>query len=301
MTSPEFHLYLPQMRMTFDDIVERARIAENSGFDGIALMDHLAPPQAEDQPMFEAMVTATWLAARTERLKIGHLVLCDAVRHPAVLARQAVSLDHASGGRFELGIGWGSVPAELEAYGVMTADATARLRRLSETLAVLRALWSGDVVSFEGEFHRIESSQQRPTPLTTIPIVIGGVGRGTLGLVATYADWWNVPIYATDRMADLKPLTGKARTSIQQLVAFVPSEADRAIVTEAARRRYGSWNSNLVTGTTSELVDHFSGLCQLGVERFYVWFTDFAAYPTLEKFGEVITELVGDGADRQDG
>ena len=119
--------------------------------------------------------------------------------------------------------------------------------------------------------------------------------------MATYADWWNVPVYATDRLAELKPLTGRARTSIQQLVAFVPSEADRATVAETARRRYGSWNSNLVTGTTQELVDHFSGLCQLGVERFYVWFTDFAAYPTLERFGEVIAALDGGGAGRPDG
>jgi len=293
MTQAEFHLYLPQMRMTFDAMIERARIAEAAGFDGIALMDHLAPPRAEDQPMFEAMVTATWLAANTNRLKIGHLVLCDAVRNPAVLARQAVSLDHASGGRFELGIGWGSVQSELEAYGIMPTDAKSRVRRLSETLAVLRALWSGEVVDFQGEFHQIQSGQQLPVPLTAVPVVIGGAGRSTLELVATYADWWNVPIYATDRIAALKPLTGRARTSVQQLVAFVPSEAERGSVTETARRRYGGWNSNLITGTISELVHELSLLRDRGVERFYVWFTDFAALATLDRFGEVIAQMKG--------
>src|SRR5262245_1338379 len=64
----EFHLFLPQMRMTPAALVERARAAEAAGFRGMALMDHLAPPQAADQPMFEAMTTATWLAAHTERL-----------------------------------------------------------------------------------------------------------------------------------------------------------------------------------------------------------------------------------------
>lgn len=291
MTVPEFHLYLPQMRMTFDDIVGRAQAAETSGFAGIAIMDHLAPPRAEDQPMFEAMITATWLAAHTERMKIGHLVLCDSFRHPAVLARQAVSLDHASGGRFELGIGWGSVPDELAIYGVGIFDSGTRVRRLSETLLVLRALWSGEVVDFDGDFHRIAAGQQLPIPLEAIPIVIGGAGRATLELVASHADWWNVPIYATDRLEQLRPLAGNARTSIQQLVALVPSEADRDSVTEVARRRYGTWNSNLVTGTTEELVRHFSALCDRGVERFYVWFTDFAALPTLRIFGEVIAEL----------
>src|SRR3954469_3547362 len=135
------HLFLPPMGMTMDEVVERAQAAEAAGFDGIALMDHLAPPMAEDQPMFEAITTATWLAARTERLTIGHLVLCDALRHPAVLARQAVTIDHASGGRFELGIGWGSVPQELEAFGVFATEARPRVDRLTETLDVLGLLW----------------------------------------------------------------------------------------------------------------------------------------------------------------
>src|SRR5688500_6364415 len=109
MTTMEFHLFLPQMRLSFDQMVERARIAEAAGFAGVTGMDHLAPPQAEDQPMFDAIVTTTWLAAHTARVNVWSLVLCDAFRLPAVLARQAVSIDHASGGRYELGIGWGSV------------------------------------------------------------------------------------------------------------------------------------------------------------------------------------------------
>src|SRR5262245_26226912 len=97
------------MRLSMAELVERARAAEAAGFDGVAGMDHLAPPLAEDKPMYEAMTTATWLAAHTERLTVSSLVLCDGFRHPSVLAREAVTLDHASGGRFELGIGWGSV------------------------------------------------------------------------------------------------------------------------------------------------------------------------------------------------
>ena len=62
-STPEFHIFLPQMRMGLDVLVEKARAAETAGFRGIALMDHLAPPMAEDQPMYEAMITAAWLAA----------------------------------------------------------------------------------------------------------------------------------------------------------------------------------------------------------------------------------------------
>jgi alkanesulfonate monooxygenase SsuD/methylene tetrahydromethanopterin reductase-like flavin-dependent oxidoreductase (luciferase family) len=106
----QFNLFLPQMRLSFDQLTERAQAAEGAGFTGMTGMDHLAPPLAQDQPMFDAIVTTAWLAAHTERMKLGSLVLCDAFRLPAVLARQAVSIDHASGGRFELGIGWGRCP-----------------------------------------------------------------------------------------------------------------------------------------------------------------------------------------------
>src|SRR6516162_8001557 len=122
-TPLEFWLFLPQMRMTMEELVGRARAAEASGFGGIAGMDHLVPPGAEGWPMFEAMITSAWLAAHTERLGVGSLVLCDSFRHPAVLAREAVSIDHASGGRFELGIGWGSVPDELERFGIGSTKA----------------------------------------------------------------------------------------------------------------------------------------------------------------------------------
>src|SRR4051794_1012880 len=98
------------MRMAPEAIVDRARAAEAAGFEGIAFMDHLAPPLATGQDMWEAMAIAGWVLARTDTLTVGHLVLCDPLRHPAVLARQVATLDHLSGGRFELGIGWGSVP-----------------------------------------------------------------------------------------------------------------------------------------------------------------------------------------------
>ena len=116
----QFFLFLPQMRMTMEQLVDRARASEQAGFDGRTGMDHLAPPLAEQHPMYEAFVTNTWVAAHTARIRIGSLVLCDAFRHPAVLAREAVTLDHASLGRFDLGIGWGSWPSELETFGVGT-------------------------------------------------------------------------------------------------------------------------------------------------------------------------------------
>ena len=284
------HLFLPQMRMTHEAILERARTAEAAGFEGIAFMDHLAPPLAADQDMWEAMTVATWVLAGTTTLTASHLVLCDSFRHPAVLARQVTTLDHASGGRFELGIGWGSVPTELEVFGVGSTEAAARVGRLEETLQVLRGLWSGEVVDHDGEHLRLVGAQQRPVPTRPIPITIGGVGRRTLALVREHADWWNVPMHELHRLEELRDQVGSARVSAQTMVALVPDEGSRAEVTELAERRFGrtGMGQNLVIGDVHELADHVASLAAVGVERCYVWFADFAPVATLERFADVI-------------
>ncbi len=289
----EFHLFLPQMRLSPAELVARAVAAEAAGFAGVALMDHLVPPKADDQPMFEAMVAATWLAARTERLVVGHLVLCDALRHPAVLARQAVTLDHASGGRFELALGSGSTPDELERFGLGGYSARDRVARLRETLEVVTRLWSGETVSFEGRFTQVHRARQLPTPTRRIPVVVGGTGPATMEIVAEFADWWNVPAHQASRLDELRPSAGAARVSLQQLVTLVAAGASRTGVLDAAERRFG-WMGlqGRAVGSGAELVDHFAALRAGGVERFYVWFTDFAPPETLRAFGaEVIDAL----------
>jgi alkanesulfonate monooxygenase SsuD/methylene tetrahydromethanopterin reductase-like flavin-dependent oxidoreductase (luciferase family) len=288
----EFNLFLPQMRLSFDDLVARARAAEAAGFVGITGMDHLVPPLADEQPMFEAMVTSTWLAARTERLRIGSLVLCDAFRHPAVLARQAVSIDHASGGRYELGIGWGSVPDEFATFGIGSVESRARVDRLRETLEVMRALWAGEVVDYDGSYHQLHGARQEPRPLGHIPILIGGIGPKTLTLVREFADWWNVHVGEIDKIEELRPHVGDARVSIQQTVALIGRERDRETVTARATRRFG-WSRPLI-GTATELVDAYGILAERGVERVYTWFCDFAPPDMLAEFGaDVIAPIRG--------
>lgn len=285
---PEFHLFLPQMRMSPDTIVERCLAAENAGFDGVAFMDHLAPPMAEGHPMYDAMVTATWVAAHTSRLTVGHLVLCDAFRHPAVLAKQAVSLDHCSQGRFELGIGWGSVPDEIERFGVGTTANRPRFDRLAESVEVIRALWRGEAVHHDGAYHHLDGALQQPVPLEEIPIVIGGSGPRTLALVAEHATWWNCPGYAMRRFDELRSRVGSARVSVQYRVALVPDEGARGEIEALTARRYGTALPDLVVGTVGELVEHHRGLVERGVERIYVWTTDFADPANLARYGEVI-------------
>ena len=288
---PEFHLFLPQMRLSLDDLVARARAAEAAGFAGIALMDHLAPPLALDRPMWEAITAATWLAAHTSSLTVGHLVLCDAFRHPSVLARQAVTIDHASGGRFELGIGSGSTPEELGVFGLPAGTARDRLGPPGERLEIVRALWTGQAVDLEGPTIELRGARQAPVPTRRIPIVIGGTGTRTMELVARHADWWNVPVHELERLDDLRGRAGAARTSVQVAVTYVAPGTDRDLVLAQAERRFG-WmqRSTRLVGDGPELVDAFGALRERGVERVYTWFTDFAPPDVLAAFG---AEVVG--------
>ena len=286
----EFYLFLPQMRMSIPQIVERAQAAERAGFAGISGMDHLAPPLADQYPMYEAMVTTAWLAANTRRLRVGSLVLCDSFRHPAVLARESVTLDHASQGRFELGLGWGSVPEELSTFGVGTTDAPSRVARMKETLEIIKALWTGDTVDYAGEHFTLRQARQAPVPLGHIPIVIGGAGKKTMELVASHADWWNIHVGILDKLDEMRPRAGEARVSLQVQVAFVPGEDQRQEITETARRRFGAM---AVVGSGSELVEKFGSLASQGVERCYVWFADFAQPDTLTVFGEQVVAQLG--------
>lgn len=292
MAPAEFHLFLPQIQLDLAAIEQRALAAERSGFGGIAFMDHMAAPLAEDRPMYEAMTVAQHVLAATTSLRVGHLVLCDAFRHPVMLARQVVTLDHASGGRFDLGIGAGSVPAELARYDVADTAAGPRVDRLAETLDILRSAWSGDAIEHHGKVFDIESPPILPRPLGDIPVVIGAEGPRMLSLVSRHATWWNLQVNLLGRLDELRPAAGDARVSTQNMVAFVGHESQRAEVEQKAARRFGDMGGGLKVGSSPELVEHFGKLHERGVERFYVWFADFAVPETLEAFGAgVISQL----------
>ena len=287
----EFFLFRPQMRTPFEKLVTIAKLAERCGFIGMAGMDHLIAPGAEDQVAYEAMVTNTWLAAHTATLKVGSLVMCDTFRNPSLLAQQAVSLDHASGGRFELGLGWGSYKNDFAYFGLQPTQPRDRVQRLRETLEVLRLLWKGEPFDFAGQFHRFKSARSATVPLGKIPIVIGGAKPRTLELVREFADWWNLDVRYLDELAgnafqQLRGQAGNARVSVQEMVAYVARAQDRAVVTKMALQRFGYSKPLIATGP--ELVEHFQRRAELGVERTYVWFCDFAAAETLAGFGEEV-------------
>ncbi|MDT7547344.1 MAG: hypothetical protein QOE99_3454, partial [Actinomycetota bacterium] len=268
------------------DMERRVLAAEEHGFDSAWFLDHLSGPGLPEADCYEGWTTATFLAAKTSRIRLGHLVLCDAFRPAPLLAKMTATLDALSGGRLELGLGWGSLPDELKTWGFGELPPAERARHLVETLTVLRLLWSGEPVTYRGETVQLDGAICRPRPVNgQIPIHIGGAGpKLTMPIVAEHADWWNCPSYAMDRWQELRPLAGpRVRVATQRPVALVPSAARREEIAATAERRFGSWGG-LIVADPDELTARIVAEREQGVDMWVFQFTDFAQPETLELF-----------------
>jgi len=282
---PWFGVYLPQIRIDFEELCDRVLAAEAAGFDSVWLMDHLAAPLAPEIDTYEGWTIAAALAARTSRIRIGHLVLCDPFRHPALLAKMAATLDVVSQGRLELGIGWGSVPAELQAFGFGAEPPGRRAARLRETLEILDAMFTGEPFDHLGEHYELRGAQGRPVPIQSrIPVHIGGGGaRLTMPLVRDHADWWNCPGYALDRLDELALRAGTAGISVQHPIGLATGPGDRDEVAATTQRRFGAWGG-VVTGTADEVASTLVAEVERGVGGFVCQFSDFGRPATLARF-----------------
>ena len=296
MSEPWFGLYLPQLRMSFDRIVERTLAAEAAGFDSVWLMDHFAAPRAPEVDTFEGWTVATALAARTSTIRFGHLVLCDPFRHPVLLAKMAATLDVISAGRLELGIGWGSVPDELRTYGFGPEPPAVRAAKLRETLEILDLMFAGETFDYDGAHFRLQRAIGRPVPAQSrVPVHIGGGGpKLTMPLVEEFADWWNCPGYALDRIDELRPLAGNARISTQHPIGLAPDAATRDDVIATAHRRFGAWGG-VIAGTADEVARELAAEVSRGVEGFVLQFSDFGTPETIRRFMSEVVPLVKRG------
>ena len=276
--------------MDYSTIEERVLIAESLGFGSVWFMDHWPRAGDAEADTLEGWTVAAALARRTSRIRLGHLTLCTSFRHPALLAKMAATLDLISQGRLDLGLGWGSVEDELRTYGYPDEPPKVRATRLVESLEVLDRMFTGETFSFKGRFHQLRNAIGRPVPVQQprIPIHIGGGGRRyTLPIASHYADWWNCPAYAVDRLASLIPLARPARVSVQHVIGLASNRATRDRVVEEAERRFGGWGG-LVAGTPQEVADALNEELDLGVEMFICQFSDFGTAKSLRLFAREV-------------
>ncbi|MFE2985715.1 LLM class flavin-dependent oxidoreductase [Streptomyces sp. NPDC055092] len=285
--------------MDVDTVRSLAVAADIHGFDSFWLMDHLLTPGAAPTDVLESWTLLTALATATHRVRLGHLVGCNPLRPPALLAKMAATVDHISGGRLDLGLGWGSVDEELTAFGLGGRSRSRRSRELGETLEILEKMWTGKPFDHTGEAFTLRGAYGLPTPVQgRIPVHIGGAGRIlTMPLVAAHADWWNCLGSARHQLPELAPLRGDARISAQYAVGLVAPGADRAQVESAVARRMPeqSWGRPFV-GTPGELVELFHAERAKGVELFVVRLHEPRSTEAVEYFAHEVAAVVRDRA-----
>jgi len=190
-------------------LTEIAQAAESAGLDSLWVMDHLFQLPIDtglggpNEPMLEAYSTLGFLAAVTDRMRLGALVGCALFREPALLVKAATTVDVLSGGRLTFGIGAGWYEREARGLGIPFPDRRERFARLEETLQIARQLWADDRSPFTGTFASLPEPIVRPQPVSRPhpPIMVGGNGeRRTLNLVARYADACNFLLLEPDEV-----------------------------------------------------------------------------------------------------
>lgn len=182
-------------------LAEIGRTADEAGFASLWVMDHFFQIGAvgePEEPMLEGYSALSYLAAITERAKLGTLVTGVHYRYPGLLVKTATTLDVLSGGRAYLGIGAGWNERESRGLGVPFPSTRERFERLEEALQIAHQMWSGEVKPYRGEHYQLTETLNSPQALSVPhpPVMIGGMGENkTLRLVARYADACNLFAY----------------------------------------------------------------------------------------------------------
>jgi len=178
---------------TWPETRDRWQWFESLGFDSLWLPDHFVPTAQPDGPMLEAWTLLSALATITERVRIGVLVSSNTFRHPALLAKEAVTVDHISNGRLELGLGAGWYVSEHEMFGLDFPATGELVDRYAEALELLHTYLGNDVTSFEGRHYTLRDAYNRPPSIQRPhpPLMVGAHGPRMIRLAAKYADSWN--------------------------------------------------------------------------------------------------------------
>jgi F420-dependent oxidoreductase-like protein len=188
-------LDVAQHQLQWPELVDRVQFAEKAGFDGAWVFDHFTPLYGDPNgPCLEGWTALAGLAALTSRIRLGVLVTGITYRHPSILATEAITVDHISNGRLELGVGAAWHQPEHEALGIAFPPIKERAERLEEGIQVMRLVMTKDRATFEGHHYQLRGASYHPRPLQRPhpPIWIGASGEQLmLPIVARQADAWH--------------------------------------------------------------------------------------------------------------
>ncbi len=278
LTHPlRFGLKLSGQDTTIEALRAVWRIAGEGGFDHVWDFDHLASigDAGPDRPIYEGWALQAAMAEATKRVRLGCLVTGNTYRHPVLLAKLAVTVDHLSGGRLEFGIGAAWAEIEHTMYGIEGLDH--RVGRLSESLRIIKSLWTEERTNFDGRYYHLSDAIANPKPVQKPypPIWIGASGETTLRLVARHADVWNIAGGDPDRVRELSAMLEVACGAVGR----DPAEIRRSL-------QFG-WDGK----DRGELLDLCGQLLELGVTEQVVYLRGAEPEALAGKLAEALPEL----------
>ncbi len=280
----------PQLGATYDELLASARWAEARGMVSFARSDHFSWMGGGGADATDAFASLAGLARETSSIRLAVLVSPLTFRHPAVIAKNAVTIDQMSGGRLDLGVGTGWMADEHAAFGLEFPDWSERFARLEEALPYLKAAFSPGHQTFDGDFYKLDVDA-RPKPTGRLPIIVGGSGpKRTPSLAGRFADEYNhfmagtavlAPKIEVVRASALQAgrdpdsilislmgtvVTGRDeaeyRANLSAIAAFRDIQPDEV---EREARSQG-----LPIGTRTEVEAALEPLAELGVSRLYL-------------------------------
>jgi F420-dependent oxidoreductase-like protein len=277
-----------QEGVTWDDWLALARVCEESGLEGLFRSDHYS--SWGEKSALDAWTVLAALAAETERIRLGTLVSPVTFRHPSVLAKSVVTVDHISGGRVELGMGAGWMEKEHSGYGFPFPDTPTRMEMLAEQAEIVVRQWTEDEFSFEGRHYRLEGCTAEPKPVQQPhpPLIVGGRGsRGTIEVAARWANEYNTSSASVDQVRERRAKLdaacerlGRDPLPLSLMTTFVVG-ADRAQLLERVRAMLGDrdiepeeWLETrrdvAIAGTVDEVIARLRDLEEAGVRRVFL-------------------------------
>ena len=302
---PNFTFEAPDTEM-FDKVLEMATAAEETGFDSVWVMDHFYQLPAlggPERPMLEAYTLLGALGARTERVRLGALVGGVTYRNPALVAKEATTLDVITKGRAILGLGAAWFDVEHDGLGFEFPKAGERIDRLEEAVQICKAMFTEEVASFDGKYYRIREARNVPRPVTPggPPVMIGGGGeQRTLRVVARHADMWNFigdPQTYAAKLDTLRRHCDEAgrdygailKTKLSTLVLSDSEEqaqATREMLAQVSGRGVGGFN----VGTEKEVIGQIEELLEAGVE-YFIFNMPLSNADAVRRAGELLNDI----------
>lgn len=269
--------------LSWDQTVERWQFFERLGFNSVWDCDHFQQPSRPQGPYFEGWTLLAALAAQTSTIRLGVLVTSNTFRHPALLAKQAVTVDHISNGRLELGLGAGWFVPEHENFGIPFPEPAELVGRFREAVQIVDLLLRQDVTTFEGNYYQVKEAPFRPAPVQKPrpPLTLGAHRSKMLRVVAEFADRWNSH-GTVDELRERNAILDDHCATIGRN----PSEIIRSLYGWAALMPADPWAS---TDAFQEVVGRYR---EVGINEFIIDAPDPDRFDLLERIAaEVIPHL----------